>query len=201
MTDSAQPANDSHLSRALDRFDRRLSRDLRALRQARSLTLQQISDSIGRSVGWLSQVERGISMPTLADLRRMADTFGVPFSLFDRYGHAETGDEDIIVRAGAGRTIGTVEGVEEELLSPSLGGTFQMRRRCFAPGAALDVDMRRDAEEAGHVLAGSLVLEIDGVVHQLGAGDSFRVKGRRVSWRNASTEPATTVWVLSPPVY
>jgi len=85
MADSANPAKEGGLSRALERIDKRLSRDLRALRQARSLTLAQIAERIGRSVGWMSQVERGISMPTLADLRRLADQFGVPITSFAQY--------------------------------------------------------------------------------------------------------------------
>jgi len=35
--------------------------DLRALRKARGLTLAALSDRLGKSVGWLSQVERDMS--------------------------------------------------------------------------------------------------------------------------------------------
>jgi transcriptional regulator with XRE-family HTH domain len=202
MTDSANPAKEGGLSRALERIDKRLSRDLRALRQARSLTLAQIAERIGRSVGWMSQVERGISMPTLPDLRRLADQFGVPLSLFyAREQRADT-DGEIVVRHDERRVLTRVEdGLTEELLSPSLGGSFQMRRRIFAPGACALAPVRHEAEEAGFVLSGTLVLEIDGAEQQLGAGDSFRFKGKPVAWRNDGDEPAVVVWVMSPPVY
>ena len=40
-----------------------LARDIRALRKARGLTLAEAALKLGRSIGWLSQVERGISIP------------------------------------------------------------------------------------------------------------------------------------------
>ena len=46
--------------------------DLRALRKARGLTLSELALKVGRSVGWLSQIERGLSTPGIADLRRLA---------------------------------------------------------------------------------------------------------------------------------
>lgn len=202
MADSANPAKEGGLSRALERIDKRLSRDLRALRQARSLTLAQIAERIGRSVGWMSQVERGISMPTLPDLRRLADQFGVPLSLFyAREQRADT-DGEIVVRHDERRVLTHVEdGLTEELLSPSLGGSFQMRRRVFAPGASAPAPARHEAEEAGFVVSGALVLEIGGIEQQLGPGDAFRFKGKPVAWRNDGDEPAVIVWVMSPPSY
>ena len=38
-----------------------LGTDLRALRKTRGLTLQDIADRLGRSVGWVSQIERDLS--------------------------------------------------------------------------------------------------------------------------------------------
>lgn len=57
-----------------------LAGDIRALRKARGLTLNEIGLKLGRSVGWLSQVERGLSVPSLADLRAFAELFGIPVS-------------------------------------------------------------------------------------------------------------------------
>jgi transcriptional regulator with XRE-family HTH domain len=202
IMDSANPAKDRGLSRALERIDQRLSRDLRALRQAKSLTLAQISERIGRSVGWMSQVERGISMPTLVDLRRLADLFGVPMTLFYTREQPADTDGEVVVRAGARRQLGrTEQGLDEELLSPSLGGAFEMRRRVFAPGAESSARAHPDTEEAGFVLSGRLVIEIDGVAQELDQGDSFRFKGKTVRWRNAGDTEAVVIWVMSPPVY
>ena len=179
-----------------------LARDIRALRKARGLTLSDIGDRLSRSVGWLSQVERGLSAPSLGDLRAFAELFGVPVSLF--FGHDVPSDEErgVIVRAGCRRTLGTSEsGLVEELLSPDLGGSFEMLRSEFAPGAELKSETRRPTEEAGYVVSGRFDIEIEGVWHLLSAGDSFRFDAKPFRWRNPGSEPAVVIWVVSPPVY
>lgn len=179
-----------------------LARDIRALRKARKLTLTACAEQIGRSVGWLSQVERGLSTPSLADLRAMAGLFAVPLGLF--FGHDVPREEErgVVVRAGRRRALGTSEsGLVEELLSPDLGGSFEMLRSVFAPGAELAQATRRPTEEAGYVASGSLEIEISGVWHHLVEGDSFRFAGKPFRWRNPGDVPAVVIWVVSPPVY
>ena len=70
---------------------------------------------------------------------------------------------------------------------------------CFAdsPPAALP-RLRRPAEgeEGGVALEGAIIIEVDGKVYQLSAGDSFRFNsGRAHSFRNAEKEPARVIWV------
>ena len=47
-----------------------LGADLRALRKARGLTLSDLATALGRSVGWLSQVERWFATLTEKYIRR-----------------------------------------------------------------------------------------------------------------------------------
>lgn len=179
-----------------------LAHDIRALRKARGLTLAEIGARLKRSIGWLSQVERGLSVPSLADLRAFAELFGVPLSLF--FGHQAQSDEErgVVVRSGSRRSLGTSEsGLVEELLSPDLGGSFEMLRSVFEPGAELAEAALRKTEEAGYVVSGRFDIEIDGVWHRLGEGDSFRFEAKPFRWKNPGAEPAVVIWVVSPPVY
>jgi transcriptional regulator with XRE-family HTH domain len=179
-----------------------LAHDLRALRKTRGLTLAEIAMRLQRSVGWVSQVERGLSTPSLADLKSFAELFGVPLSLF--FGHeAESEDErGVVVRACRRRSLGTSEtGLVEELLSPDLGGSFEMLRSVFAPGSELPESALRKTEEAGYLASGRFDIEIDGVWHHLAEGDSFRFAAKPFRWRNPGDEPAVVIWVISPPVY
>ena len=179
-----------------------LARDIRALRKARGLTLAEISLRLGRSVGWVSQVERGLSAPSLADMRAFADLFGVPVSLFFGHDVPDERERGVVVRAGQRRALGTTEtGLVEELLSPDLGGSFEMVRSTFAPGAELKDRSLRQTEEAGYVVSGVFEIEIDGVWHRLVPGDSFRFEKKTHRWRNPGTEHAVVIWVVSPPVY
>ena len=185
-----------------DNGDRLLAGDIRALRKARGLTLAEIALKLGRSVGWVSQVERGLSVPSLGDLRAFANLFDVPISLFFSHDVPVEQERGVVVRAGSRRSLGTNEsGLVEELLSPDLGGSFEMLRSVFAPGAELKTETRRPTEEAGYVASGTFEIEIDGIWHRLGEGDSFRFDGKPFRWRNPGIEAAVVIWVVSPPVY
>lgn len=184
-------------------LSRLMAVDIRALRKARGLTLTAIAARLGKSVGWASQVERGLSRPTLADLRAFAEMFKVPVSLFLHPEEQVISEEEqgTIVRAGHRRSLGTSEGHAEELLSPDLGGSFAMLRSEFAPGSELGVAVHRQAEESGFVVSGRFEIEIDGTWHRLGEGDSFRFKGKPFRWRNPGKTAAILVWVTSPSIY
>ncbi|MCC2112689.1 MAG: helix-turn-helix transcriptional regulator, partial [Hyphomicrobiales bacterium] len=96
---------------------------LRALRKARGVTLAELAAATGRSVGWLSQVERGISDVSISDLKRIAKALQVPLGLFFHNEDAPDAERGIIVRGHARHALGTSEdGLVEELLSPDLGG-------------------------------------------------------------------------------
>ena len=85
-----------------------LGADLRALRKSRNLTLAELALKIGRSVGFVSQVERGLSSPSIDDLRAVANALDVPVSLF--FGADNTSDDERghIVRAGNRRALGFI---------------------------------------------------------------------------------------------
>ena len=55
---------------------------IRDLRKHRKVTLNDLAERIGRSVGFLSQVERGLSRPTVADLTAIGEALGVPTTYF-----------------------------------------------------------------------------------------------------------------------
>ena len=179
-----------------------LAADLRALRKSRGLTLTEVALKLGRSVGWVSQVERGLSTPSIGDLRAFAELFGVPISLFFAHEATNEAERGAIVRSGRRRKLGTSDsGLVEELLSPDLGGSFEMLRSIFAPGAELAEPATRPTEEAGYVVSGAFDIEIDGTWHSLGVGDSFRFDHKPFRWRNPGFVPAVVIWVVAPPVY
>ena len=179
-----------------------LGADLRALRKARGLTLTELALKVGRSVGWLSQIERDLTEPSIADLRKLAHALDQPVSLFFGAADAPAGERGYVVRADARRSLGTSgDGLVEQLLSPDLGGSFEIVRSVFAPGAELVEAATRPTEEAGYIVSGCLDLWISGRPFHLTAGDSFRFDRESYRWRNPGTEPCVAVWVIAPPVY
>lgn len=176
--------------------------DLRALRKSRGLTITALAEKLDRSIGFISQVERGLSEPSLTDLRKFAELFEVPIGFFFAHEPSEPGEQGMIVRANRRRQLGNPEdGLFEELLSPDLGGAFEVFRSVFQPGAALPEPIRRETEEAGYVVSGTLEMTIGGRPFTLNPGDSFRFQNEEYSWRNPGREPAVIIWVIAPPVY
>ena len=176
--------------------------DIRALRKSRSMTLVEFADNLGRSVGFVSQIERGISEPSIQDLRKISKLFDVPVSFFFGVQSGDPAETQYVVRSKERRKLGNAEdGLVEELLSPDLGGSFETIRSEFLPGAELKQPLKRESEEAGFVISGTLELEIDGTWHTLREGDSFRFSGEPYRWRNRTDTSAILIWVVSPPVY
>lgn len=180
---------------------RTLGNDLRQLRRTRGLTLTGLAATLGRSVGWLSQVERDLSQPSVDDLRQLAAVLDVAVSSL-MVPQADPVEADHIVRADKRRPIGNREaGLVEALLSPDLADDFEVVHSTFAPGASLKTPKQRATQELGFILTGRLDLWINEVLFRLGPGDSFRIKGEPYRWTNPHDLPCVAVWVISPPVY
>jgi transcriptional regulator with XRE-family HTH domain len=180
---------------------RTLGADLRALRKARGLTLIALAQALGKSVGWLSQVERDLSEPSVSDLRAMAKALDVSISSLFRTASAP-GEEGLIVRADARRPIGSrVAGSTEQLLSPDLTDDFEMIHSVFEPHASLMEPVTRPTQEVGYIVSGQLDLWIDDTLFHLTVGDSFRIRGHAYRWANPHDAPCIAIWVIAPPVY
>ena len=179
-----------------------LGRDIRALRKARGLTLIELAGQMGRSVGWLSQVERDKSRASINELRQMAEILNVSVSTLFGHAPARAGEEGLIVRHDARRQIGDhAAGLSEELLSPDLTDDFEVVHSTFAPFSNLPTPVKRPTQEVGYIISGQLDLKIGSATFTLGPGDSFRIRGEPFQWSNPYDIPAVVIWVIAPPVY
>lgn len=180
----------------------RLGRDLRALRKNRGITLIELAETVNRSVGFLSQAERGLSELGIEDLRAIAKALEAPLSWFLVHDAVPEAERGYVVRWGKRRRIGSAEtGLTEELLSPDLGGSFEVILSVFQPGAERFEFITRDTEETGYVNCGVLDLWIGERQFRVYAGDSFRIAREPARWRNPGDEPTEVVWVIAPPIY
>lgn len=179
-----------------------IGRDLRAIRQSKGLTLTEVAASLGCSIGYLSQVERGISILSTEELQRVANLFEVPLGWFLLLSDVSEDERGLVTRSGLRRRSGEAgDGLIEELLSPDLSGSYEVIRSVFAPGAKLGKPTRRLTEETAYMVSGSLDIGIGERRFTVKAGDSFRFKEEFFFWENNYDEPAVAIWVVSPPIY
>lgn len=178
---------------------------IRDLRRAKGITITELAQRINRSVGWLSQIERGMAEVNISAMHEIANVLEVQISWFFRGGQPAADEElGLVVRRTNRRSMDFHgSGVHEEILSPTISGELLLVESTFAPGASTgDRDRERRGEEAGIVLSGSLELHVDGKTLLLQAGDSFAFT-RRGPHRchNPGTVPAVVLWVHTPASY
>jgi transcriptional regulator with XRE-family HTH domain len=178
----------------------RFGAKLRAARQAAGLTIQRVADAAGVTKGFVAQVERDETSPSVSTLLRICDAIGIEVgSLFE----APRGD---LVRAGERTRIdfGGID-VVDWLLSPDPAAPLQAILSEIAPGGGGGDEPYVLAcdHEFVFVLGGALRLTIGERVYDLAAGDAMTFSPRTPhAWANGSpAAPATVLWVLSPSPY
>jgi transcriptional regulator with XRE-family HTH domain len=182
--------------------DARIGADLRSLRKMRGLTLSDLATKIGKSSGWLSQLERGKSRAEAADLPRLAAALRVPASLLMPEAPDTPQEAGVIVRADARRSYGhRLSGLTEEVVTPGLQEGLEVIHARFEPYSALVTPRRSKAEEHGYILSGRLLLTIAGTRHDLRRGDSFRICDQSYQWENPSGAITAALWIVTPSRY
>jgi transcriptional regulator with XRE-family HTH domain len=181
-----------------------LGQEIKSLRKAKRMTLAGLSLAAGLSVGHLSQVERGISMPSIKALHSISRALDVNVSwFFSGSDPAPAEERDFIVRQHQRRHIRFAEGISDALLTPSLDRQLELLMSTFAPGATSGPQSyTHDGEEAGVVISGQLDLWIEERHFLLNQGDSFSFRSSLPHrYRNPSDREAVVVWAITPPSF
>jgi quercetin dioxygenase-like cupin family protein len=93
--------------------------------------------------------------------------------------------------------------MRKELLSPDAVTGIQMMRIKIRPGGAWGEAIRNESgAKCSIVISGALALELDGIVHVVGPGDSFAFEATRLHrfWCEGQ-ETVDLLWVVAPAVY
>ncbi len=177
-----------------------LGQKLRGLRQMRDLSIQEVAERSGLSVGAVSQIERGLSAPSVRSLRRLSDV--LEFTVADLVTDGDPpplNELGRIVRAKTRQPLRlSSNGVTKELLSPSTpGGLEQLLVTLEPEGSSGEECYTHRGEECGHVLEGRLELTIAEDVFFLEEGDSFRFRSSIPHrFRNAHRGRTRVIWTI-----
>jgi transcriptional regulator with XRE-family HTH domain len=181
-----------------------VGQEIKDLRRASNVTLSELSDATGLSKGYLSQIERGISSPSIKALHSISRALGVNISWFFP-SPAEDDDEfrEFVVRRDRRRRLEFESGICDELLSPNLARGIELLRCTFRPHSfSGKEDYSHKGEEAGFVASGKLTLWLDGKEISLSSGDSFAFESSIPHrYANESDEETVIIWAISPPSY
>jgi transcriptional regulator with XRE-family HTH domain len=197
---------------------------IREERRKRNLTLEQLSQKTGLSKSFLSQIERGISEPSMTSLKKIAYVFGMSVvSLFvkdanqnanyDRFPPANENGKDgenyindiKIVRAGHRKTL-SLPGAKivYELLTSDLRRHVEAVYMKIDPNETSGDEPMKDppGEKLCIVLKGSLEVKVEDETHQLHGGDTIYFPAHFThSWKGLGNHTIEVIWVSTPPCF
>jgi transcriptional regulator with XRE-family HTH domain len=180
----------------------RLGQEIRLLRKRQGMTIVELSQKSGQSTGFLSQIERGISIPSVSAIESIARALGVRVTWFFEAGEVSSSSEgDVVVRKGCHRRLTYANGITDQLLSPRLNGTIEMFLATFEPNSGnSDGWLTYSGDQQGFVLEGQLRLVLENDIYELSAGDSFGFAGMvRHQYSNPGSTKALVLWVFTRP--
>lgn len=158
--------------------DRRLGECIRAIRVSRNISIQELSRRTGLSNGMVSQLERGLTTPSVRSLRLMSQALQVPISHFFDPEPEQATSPYIVRRAERHFLRLTSSGVLKELLSPQGDGAVEIYELTIAPDGSSGSDfVTHEGRKAGYIIAGRVRLWLDQAPHILEPGDSFLFPG------------------------
>lgn len=188
-----------------------LGQRLRILRRSAGLSLSELAQRAGVSVGMISQIERNLANPSVRMLERLRVALNVPLTTllegdgpdFVPPGQAN-GAQPFVRRAnqrphfsvGAG-------GLAKELLSPHGDHDLQFMIIAIPPFTRSEEILLGPGEKAGMVLAGEIALTVGERVERLSEGDSFQFRSTVPHGvENPCATPARILWIMNtkPPI-
>lgn len=182
-------------------MDVAVGRRIRDLRRVRQLSLETVAERTSLSIGFLSQIERGLSSPSLRVLATLSDVLGVGMAALFGASPSADGASDQVVTRGLQRPELKLwrSGISKQLLSAA-GSDNRLNLflvHIDPGGSAGDELYTHDGEEAGLVLEGEMMLTVDSETWSLKTGDSFRFASRRPHrFSNpANDAKAVVLWV------
>jgi len=185
--------------------DKALGQRIRALRLDRGLIAGDLAARAAVSPSFLSQVERGVTSPSLKVLQALASELEVSVATLlegdSSNGGAPRRQTAEVVRADRRKVMRRASGPDYQLLSPDLRGQIEFIWVESPPGQQSMVSSH-EGEEQVVVLSGTLRVEIGDEEIQLEAGDAVRFDPSQPHRTiNGGSGPTVYVSAITPPSF
>jgi transcriptional regulator with XRE-family HTH domain len=187
---------------------RQLGAAIRARRQEAGMSTARLASAIGVSRSLISQVERGLTSPSITTLRKIAAALGVPVvalfageaagsSSLDREGRrliVRSYERKGLFRPGSANVV-------YELLTPDLNRQVEFMRIEIGPNTVTPLESsEHSGEENQFCLEGRYVLVLDGEEFVVNEGDSISFdSGKPHRVENRSDQRVVVVTAITPP--
>ena len=184
-----------------------IGRKIRELRMQRGMKLKELSQRVGVTASFLSQVERGVAVPSISSLKKISDAFGISITSFfgddDKEEQKLAGEFSPVVKKGQRKILHPTPGVTYHLLTRNLQGKIEFLLAIYEAGASTgSAPYTHRGEECALVLKGRLEIEIGSSTYLLEKDDSISFSceiPHRI--RNAGKGSAVSIWCITPPSF
>jgi len=174
-------------------------RKFREARERMGLTLADAAEGTGISVSYLSKIENGKANLSIAQLKRLADFYGIPMRQLIATDDSAQKPPAIVIKAHRGPRI-SQRNSEVELLLPGLSQHMEPSLTVYPPDTESDGLIKHPGEEFNYVLEGKVIYIAEDREWELGPGDSIYHKGSVThGWRNPFAGPCKVLSIVTPP--
>ncbi|MDO4330085.1 MAG: helix-turn-helix domain-containing protein [Lachnospiraceae bacterium] len=171
---------------------------LKELRVLKGLTQEELADRAELSKGFISQVERELTSPSIATLMDILQCLGTTIGEFFN----ETLEEQIV--------FGKADYFEKNdteyrnnikwIIPNAQKNTMEPLLLTLEAGGATYPDNPHEGEEFGYVLSGSISIHLGNKVYKAKKGESFYYVADKKHYLT-SKSGASLIWVSSPPSF
>ena len=177
-----------------------IGQKVRELRIAKNLTQEELADRSELSKGFISQLERDLTSPSIATLVDILQCLGTDLKDFFN----DTADEQVVFHDAD-----YFEKTDPELLNKiewiipnAQKNIMEPIRLTLKPGGSTYPDNPHEGEEFGYVLQGSITIHIGNKKYKAKKGESFYYIPSSKHYITASPKTgAIILWVSSPPSF
>ena len=171
---------------------------IKAKRQSLGLTQSELADRAELSKGFISQLERDLTSPSIATLTDILECLGTDLQEFFNEKEEEKvafAPIDLFEKADEEKSIlWLVPNAQKNEMEPIL-----LRLKA---GCATEEDHPHEGEEFGYVLSGSITLVLGIKRHRIKKGGSFYFKTNIPHHlENTGKKDAEVIWVSTPPMF
>ncbi len=179
-----------------------LGEQLRMRRKALKMTLKEVAERSSVSAGFISQIERGLTTPSLTSLTNVCRTLDLDVSKFFNFSspkeQKETNESGHLF--GLGQV--TPDVVTYERLTASFPNNVLRATFIHEPAGYRSEAMSHEGEEIFYIVSGELTLEVSGQPTVLREGDTAHFPSRlsHRTW-NHTDKPTTVFHVCTMDVF
>ena len=177
-----------------------IGQKVRELRIAKNLTQEELADRSELSKGFISQLERDLTSPSIATLVDILQCLGTNLNEFfsdDEEEQVVFGDEDYFEKKDT-----DLKNTIEWIIPNAQRNMMEPIRLTLAPGGATYPDLPHEGEEFGYVLQGSVKIHVGNKVYKAKKGESFYFTPHAKHYIEASSSSgARLIWVSTPQVF